>query len=132
MLISYSITVALIVFWALPVAFIGIISNVHSLCATYSWLAWLCKLPGVVVGIISGILPPLLLVVLMILLPIILRYVCSRTIYKRHVDIGLYRMLAQFEGIPKKTGLELSVMDRYFVFQVIVSSFPIRLIRFFR
>ena len=86
------------------VAFVGIVSNVHSLCATYSWLAWLCKLPDVVVGIISGILPPALLAVLMMLLPIVLR------------------LLARFEGMPQRTSIELSLMTRYFMFQVIVSS----------
>jgi hypothetical protein len=30
------------------------------------------------------------------------------------------RMLGRFEGIPQKTGVELSVMDRFFMFQVIV------------
>lgn len=51
----------------------------------------------------QGILPPVLLAVLMMLLPIILR------------------LLAQFEGIPQRTGLELSLMSRFFMFQVLVS-----------
>ena len=79
-------------------------SNVHSLCTTYKWLAWLCTLPDVVVGIISGILPPALLAVLMMLLPIFLR------------------LLARFEGMPQRTSIELSLMTRYFIFQVIVSA----------
>lgn len=101
--ISYAATAALIIFWALPVAFVGIVSNVAQLCKQYTWMAWLCKLPDVVVGIISGILPPVALAILMMLLPIILR------------------LLARFEGIPRFTGLELSLMTRYFIFQVIVS-----------
>lgn len=84
----------------------GIVSNVHALCVKVVFLAWICKLPPVVVGIISGILPPVLLAVLMMLLPIVLR------------------LLAKFEGIPKRTGLELSLMTRYFIFQVIVCIFP--------
>jgi len=52
---------------------------------------------------LQGILPPVLLAVLMMLLPIVLR------------------KFAQFEGIPKKTGLELSLMTRFFLFQVVVS-----------
>ena len=55
-------------------------------------------------GIIQGILPPVLLAVLMMLLPIVLR------------------LLARFEGIPRYTGLELSLMTRYFIFQIIVSG----------
>ncbi|KAG8708580.1 hypothetical protein FRC08_018821 [Ceratobasidium sp. 394] len=61
-----------------------------------------CTLPNVVVGIISGVLPPVALAILMMLPPIILR------------------LLARFEGIPRRTGLKLSLMTRYFNFQVIV------------
>lgn len=71
--ISYAITAALIIFWAIPVAFVGIVSNIYGLCSQYTWLAWICKLPSVVVGLLQGILPPVLLAVLMALLPIILR-----------------------------------------------------------
>ncbi|KAF8882504.1 hypothetical protein CPB84DRAFT_1838177 [Gymnopilus junonius] len=101
--ISWAATAALIIFWAIPVAFVGVISNIHTVCATAKFLAWICKLPAVVVGIISGILPPVLLAVLMMLLPIVLR------------------LLARFEGIPKYTGLELSLMTRFFIFQVVHS-----------
>ncbi|KAG2337567.1 DUF221-domain-containing protein [Suillus weaverae] len=103
MVISYSATAALIIFWSIPVAFVGIISNIKGLCVRESWLAWLCKLPNPVIGIIQGILPPVLLAVLMMLLPIVLR------------------LLGRFEGIPTRTGLELSLMTRFFIFQVIHS-----------
>ncbi|KDN34824.1 hypothetical protein RSAG8_12122, partial [Rhizoctonia solani AG-8 WAC10335] len=101
--ISYAATAALIIFWAIPVSFVGVVSNVAQLCVKYKWMQWLCNLPDPVVGIISGILPPVALAVLMMLLPIILR------------------LLARFEGIPRFTGLELSLMTRYFVFQVVHS-----------
>ncbi|PPQ67349.1 hypothetical protein CVT24_011532, partial [Panaeolus cyanescens] len=103
MAISYAATAGLIILWAFPVAFVGAISNIATVCSTASWLAWICRLPNVVVGIISGILPPVLLAVLMMLLPIVLR------------------LFARFEGIPKYTGLELSLMTRFFIFQVIHS-----------
>ncbi|KAG7086001.1 hypothetical protein E1B28_003524 [Marasmius oreades] len=99
--ISWALTLGLILLWAFPVAFVGAVSNVYSLCSTYSWLNWICGLPKVVVGIISGILPPVLLAVLMMLLPIILR------------------LLASFEGIPTRSGVELSLMTRFFIFQVL-------------
>ncbi|KAH7886828.1 hypothetical protein F5I97DRAFT_1936442 [Phlebopus sp. FC_14] len=101
--LSYAATAALIIFWAIPVAFVGVISNIQGLCVRASWLAWLCQIPEVVIGIIQGILPPVLLAVLMMLLPIVLR------------------LLARFEGIPTRTGLELSLMTRFFIFQVIHS-----------
>ncbi|KAI6106921.1 hypothetical protein EDD16DRAFT_1899046 [Pisolithus croceorrhizus] len=101
--ISYAATAALIIFWAIPVAFVGIVSNIQGLCVRESWLAWLCKIPSPVIGIIQGILPAVLLAVLNMLLPIVLR------------------MLGSFEGIPTRTGLELSLMTRFFIFQVIHS-----------
>lgn len=109
MAISWGITLGLIILWAFPVAFVGAVSNVHALCMTYEWLAWLCKLPGPIVGIISGILPPVALAILMMLLPIILR------------------LLSKLEGTATRTGVELSLMTRYFLFQVLVSS-PSRVI----
>lgn len=107
--ISWTATVALILFWAVPVAFVGAVSNVHALCNQFGWLSWICKLPSVVVGIISGILPPALLAVLMLLLPIILR------------------MMSKFEGTPTRTAVELSLMTRYFLFQVLVSPTSLQL-----
>lgn len=101
--LGYAATAGLIILWAFPVAFVGIVSNVYALCASTSWLAWICTLPKVVVGIIAGILPPVLLAVLMMLLPIVLR------------------LLARFEGGTRRSGLELELMGRFFVFQVVVS-----------
>ncbi|KAG8811094.1 hypothetical protein FRC19_004102, partial [Serendipita sp. 401] len=49
----------------------------------------------------SGILPPVALAILMMLLPIVLR------------------LFGHFEGIPRKTGIELSLMTRFFIFQVV-------------
>ncbi|CUA76445.1 putative protein RSN1 [Rhizoctonia solani] len=95
--ISYAATAALMVFWAIPV------SKVAQLCVRFSWMRWLCKLPDVIVGIISGILPSVALAILMMLLPTVLR------------------LLARFEGIPRFTGLEPSLMTRYFIFQVVHS-----------
>jgi Calcium-dependent channel, 7TM region, putative phosphate len=84
------------------VAFVGFISNIRSLCTTYHWLAWLCKTPVVVISFVQGFLSTVLLAVLLLLVPIVLR------------------VLARLEGIPQRTGVELSVMDRFFLFQVIV------------
>ncbi|KIY65025.1 DUF221-domain-containing protein [Cylindrobasidium torrendii FP15055 ss-10] len=100
-LASYAATAGLILGWAFPVAFVGLVSNVYSLCKTASWLAWICTIPKVVLGIIAGILPPVALAILMMLLPIILR------------------LFARFEGIPQRSGLELSLMSRFFIFQVL-------------
>jgi hypothetical protein len=86
------------------VTFVGFISNVHSVCSTYHWLHWVCNLPGIVVQLLQGFLSTVLLVVLFMLVPIIMR------------------ILARLEGIPQKTGVELSLMNRFFLFQVIVRA----------
>lgn len=39
--ISYAATAALIILWAIPVAFVGAVSNIHSLANQYAWLHWL-------------------------------------------------------------------------------------------
>ncbi|KIL63152.1 hypothetical protein M378DRAFT_80198 [Amanita muscaria Koide BX008] len=103
MALSYAATGALIIFWTFPVALIGAISSISSVCSEVRWLNWICSLPDAVKGIISGVLPPVLLAVLLMLLPIVLR------------------LFAKFEGIPQKTGVELSLMSRFFIFQVIHS-----------
>ncbi|KAK4698531.1 calcium permeable stress-gated cation channel, partial [Phenoliferia sp. Uapishka_3] len=99
--ISWAATIGLIVLWSFPVAFVGLISNVSSLCLTVSWMEWLCKLPSPIEGIVEGDLPPLALAILFIFLPIVLR------------------LLARFQGIPLHSGIELSLMTRYFIFLVI-------------
>ncbi|KDN38248.1 hypothetical protein RSAG8_09647, partial [Rhizoctonia solani AG-8 WAC10335] len=104
--ISYAATAALNIFWAIPVSFVGVISNVAQFCVKYTWtprMQWLCNLPDVAIGIVGGILPPVALAILMILLPIIL---C---------------LLARLEGIPRFTGVDLSLMTRYFIFQLVHS-----------
>ncbi|KAI5829710.1 DUF221-domain-containing protein [Schizophyllum commune Tattone D] len=107
--ISWAATGALIVFWAFPVAFVGSVSNIYTLCGTVKWLTWICDLPTVVTSIISGILPPVALAILMALLPVVLR------------------LLARFEGVPRYSGLELSLMTRYFIFQVVHSFLVVTL-----
>lgn len=63
----------LIIFWAIPVAFVGAISNLNYLENKLPWLKFINNLPSVLLGLITGLLPVVLLAVLMALLPIILR-----------------------------------------------------------
>ncbi len=44
-IISWALTIGLIIVWAIPVAFVGAVSNTDTLCATAPWLAWVCRLP---------------------------------------------------------------------------------------
>ena len=91
----------LIIFWAVPVAFVGVLSNLNQLSDTFMWLAWLKKIPPVIFGVVSGLLPSVLLAVLMALLPIILR------------------LMAKLGGMPSTARVELRTQNFYFAFQVV-------------
>ncbi|KAK6996370.1 kinase domain-containing protein [Favolaschia claudopus] len=103
MLVSYAATTALIIFWTVPAAFIGLASSLPSLAATAPWLSWIDMIPTWVMGFLSGILPPVLLAAVMMLVPLSLR------------------SLAVFEGKPTQSAVELSLMTRFFMFQVVHS-----------
>ena len=100
-LATTAMVTVLVIFWSIPVAFVGAISNVNSLAHTYSWLAWLLKIPPVIFGVVSGLLPSVLLAVLMALLPIFLR------------------MMAKMSGDPTLSAIELSTQNYYFAFQIV-------------
>jgi hypothetical protein len=70
---------AMILFWAVPVAFVGAVSNIETL-ASISWLAWLKDIPSAILGIITGLLPSVMLSLLMSLVPIIIRRKSSRSL----------------------------------------------------
>lgn len=65
--------VALIIFWSIPVAVVGAISNINYLTGLLPWLDFIDKIPTVILGVVTGLLPSVMLAVLMSLLPIILR-----------------------------------------------------------
>jgi hypothetical protein len=64
---------AMVIFWSLPCALIGMISNVKFLSDEIFFLHWIPKLPSVVLGIIEGLVPALALSLLMSAVPIIMR-----------------------------------------------------------
>ncbi|CAP67299.1 uncharacterized protein PODANS_1_23070 [Podospora anserina S mat+] len=92
---------ALIIFWAIPVAVVGAISNINYLATEYSWLSWLTDIPKVILGVITGLLPSVALAILMSLVPIIMR------------------LCAKLAGEPSISGVELFTQNAYFAFQVI-------------
>ena len=100
-IVVIAFVVALIVFWAIPVAFVGAISKVDRLIELVPALSFINDLPGVLLGLITGLLPVILLAVLMALLPIILR------------------LAAKISGCPTRSAVELAVQNYYFAFQVI-------------
>jgi hypothetical protein len=100
-IVVISFVVALVVFWAIPVAFVGSISKVDKLIELIPALSFINNLPKQLLGLITGLLPVILLAVLMALLPIILR------------------LAAKISGCPTRSAVELAVQNYYFAFQVI-------------
>ena len=96
-----AIVTALIVFWAIPVAFVGAVSNIKNLTGTLHWLNFINKIPAVILGVVQGLLPAVLLAVLMALLPIFLR------------------LMAKTAGKPSLASVELRVQNSFFLFQVL-------------
>ena len=107
-IIATAIVTALIIFWAIPVAFVGTLSNIKALATgepgkppLLPWLGFINQIPPVILGVVQGLLPAILLAVLMALLPIILR------------------LMAKIAGRPSRSSVELHVQNSYFLFQVI-------------
>lgn len=80
---------AMIIFWAIPTAFVGAISNINFLIQTLPFLSFINNCPNVIKGLITGLLPVVLMSILIALVPIILRCMYLR----RNV---LYRTLTRF------------------------------------
>lgn len=62
----------LIVFWSIPTAIVGSISNVNYL-ASFEWLQWIKNLPAPILGLLTGFVPPFLTSLLASYVPIIMR-----------------------------------------------------------
>lgn len=91
----------MVIFWSIPCALIGIVSNINFLTTKVPFLHWINKLPSSILGIITGLLPALALSFLMALVPFILR-ACARQ-----------------AGIPSYSMIELYTQSAYFIFQVV-------------
>jgi hypothetical protein len=81
---TIAFVVALIIFWSIPVAIVGSISNINYLIEKLPWLSFINNLPSVLLGLITGLLPVVLLSLLMSLLPPFLR--CKST-FDSHLEI---------------------------------------------
>ena len=89
--------VGLIIGWAFPVTFTGLLSQIEYL-ENYKQLRWLRQIPDGAKSIIQGILPPFLLTLLLALLPVILR------------------LLVKVQGASTGMSVELTVQSYYFAF----------------
>lgn len=99
--ISAAAIAAVIILWAFPVAFIGVISNINYLIGKLPWLDFINDMPLQLRGVITGLLPTILLSLLMYTLPIFMR------------------AMAQIAGCPTKQLIEGYTQQAYFAFQFI-------------
>lgn len=72
---------ATIIFWSIPSAFVGMITNITYLTDLASFLKWIDYLPSIIKGIISGLVPAAALALLMTLVPPICRCKPSFSLY---------------------------------------------------
>jgi hypothetical protein len=98
------VILAMVVFWSVPSAFIGLISNLAKLREIKfiaPFLSWIDILPEVIVRAIEGLLPALALTLLMAIVPAMLRF------------------FGRQSGLPSTVRVELFVQNTYFTFQVV-------------
>lgn len=72
-LIALAAIITIIILWAIPVAFVGAISNITYLTNKLPWLSFIYNLPDALLGLITGLLPTAAVMALFILLPMVIR-----------------------------------------------------------
>lgn len=98
---AIAFVVALIIFWSIPVAVVGAISNINYLTEKVPFLRFIDHVPSWIKGVITGLLPSVMQAVLMALVPIIMR------------------IMAKLGGAPNSASVELFTQNSYFAFQVV-------------
>lgn len=99
--IAVAVIFILIIIWAIPVAFVGLISNLTYLTNKLKGLRFIYKLPKELLGLITSLLPTILLSILMMFLPIIIR------------------SMAKLSGCLTNQSIEYFTQQSYFAFQVV-------------
>lgn len=95
-IIAFAAIFALVIFWAVPVAFVGVISNINYLTQKVPWLDFVNRCPNWLVGFITGLLPTALLFFLMALLPMFIRAMAQVAGCTSHQETEMYTHNAYF------------------------------------
>lgn len=80
----------MIIFWAIPVAVVGCISNINFLTEKIHFLKFINNCPDVLLGLITGILPTVALAVLMSLVPVIIKFAGKKSGFVTKQQLELY------------------------------------------
>ncbi|QLL34362.1 hypothetical protein HG536_0G02210 [Torulaspora globosa] len=67
--VANTLLTLMIIYWAIPVAVVGCISNVNFLANKVFFLHWINNIPSVILGLVTGVVPALALSILMSLVP---------------------------------------------------------------
>ncbi|CCK72452.1 Phm7p KNAG_0K00870 [Huiozyma naganishii CBS 8797] len=81
---------AMIIFWAIPTAVVGCISNVNFLTEKVPFLRFINNMPTFLLGIITGLLPTIALAVLMSLVPPIIKLAGNISGILTKQELGAY------------------------------------------
>ena len=98
---SIAAAVALIIFWSIPVAVVGSISQITYLIQVLPWLKWILDIPSVLLGVVTNLLPSVMLAILVSLVP------------------PFFRLMGRIAGKPTLSSVELHCHESFFWFQVI-------------
>ncbi|KIX08416.1 uncharacterized protein Z518_03072 [Rhinocladiella mackenziei CBS 650.93] len=98
---SLAFVTAMIVFWSIPVAVVGSISQISYLTEVVPFLSFINNCPDVILGVITNLLPVVMLSILMSLVPVIMRF------------------MGKVAGKPTLSLIELRCHESYFWFQLI-------------
>mgnify|MGYP003361689433 CR=1 FL=1 len=85
-----TLIVLLLIFWSIPVAVVGCISNINFLTDKVPFLKFIDNCPQVLLGLITGLLPVIMLAVLMMLVPIFIKFLGKKSGLLTYQEIELY------------------------------------------
>ncbi|KAK8252626.1 hypothetical protein HDK77DRAFT_436246 [Phyllosticta capitalensis] len=97
----FGLVAAITIFWGIPVAFVGTISNLSYLSQKFKWLRWLEDLDKKQLGLLTGLLPSVLLSALQALVPKLLRYLSrqSGAVTQSHAEVRTQKFFFAFSLI---------------------------------
>lgn len=95
------VLVLMLIYWAIPVAVVGCISNINYLTEKVPFLRFINNMPAKLMGIITGVLPSVLLSILMSLVP------------------PFIKLMGKLAGLVTLQEIDLWCQHWYFAFQVI-------------
>jgi hypothetical protein len=99
--IASTILTLTIMFWCIPVAVVGAISNINNLIEKLPFLKFINNLPQVLMGLITGLLPVVALAILMSLVP------------------PFIKKMGKISGLITVQEVELYCQSWYYAFQVV-------------